>query len=96
MSPERAVQVVNAARDMIESQQAEIEDLKKRNAAMETAASFLQRYAVAVHMHNLKCDAECDKGFSCGYEGFLKRTGRACAGCPARFKVDPMPAEGIA
>jgi hypothetical protein len=94
------VEMVNAtltsARDIIEAQNAEISKLKEENSLMLGAASFLQRYALAVNAHNVKCDAECGEGVACGYEGYLKRTGRRCASCPAVFKVDVMPHKGSA
>lgn len=99
MTPEQleyTADVVTRARNVIEAQRAEIEQLKQRNAAMQTATEFLQRYALAVNAHNIKCDTECNDGVSCGYEGYLRRTGRRCASCPAAFKVDPMPHKGQA
>lgn len=84
------------ARNVIEEQNKEIADLKRDNAIMSTAASVLHRYVTAVSSHNQSCDAECNDGVACGYEGYLRRTGRRCASCPAMFKVDVMPHKGSA
>lgn len=91
-----ATDALERANDLIRHQAQQIEDLKKRVATFQAAAEILPSYVRAVHNHNVRCVEDCNDGLSCGYHGFLKRTGRRCPGCPAEFKVDVMPSKGSA
>lgn len=91
-----AVAVITRAAATIDAQQRELIASRKKIAALEGKVELLTKYAVAAENHNEECRATCKAGASCGYEGFLKRTGRRCPDCPMKGIIDPMPHKGNA
>lgn len=93
---EIAVEAIGRAVATINAQKQELDVARVRIAALEGKVELLTRYAVAAENHNAECKAICNSGLNCGYEGYLKRTGRRCPECPMRSVIDPMPHKGTA
>lgn len=62
---------------------------------VEARIAELEKYKIAVELHNAECDGRCQDAASCGYRQYFVANGWRCPTCPVYEKINLYREESL-